>query len=175
MTNLIEKVLSAGGGALTMTRDKATALVNDLVEKGQVRREEAQVLIDTLVAQGQEKSVNLRETLAAQITALSAIMETIQDGLSTGTEETVEKARQELNLLNEQVAKVRGRLSKAGAQVEENTRQTLDQAGEQLATAQAHLGQMAAKIQAGAIEDARRGTEALRTTLNNARDILRKR
>ncbi len=34
MTNLIEKVLSAGGGALAMTRDKATALVNDLVEKG---------------------------------------------------------------------------------------------------------------------------------------------
>ena len=54
MTNLVEKALSLGGGALAMTRDKATEIINGLVEKGEVKREEAQALIDDLVARGQE-------------------------------------------------------------------------------------------------------------------------
>jgi polyhydroxyalkanoate synthesis regulator phasin len=43
MTNPINKILSNGGAALEMTRDTATELVNDLVKKGEVKREDAQV------------------------------------------------------------------------------------------------------------------------------------
>jgi polyhydroxyalkanoate synthesis regulator phasin len=50
MTNPINKILLAGGAALEMTRDTATELVNDLVKKGEVKREDAQVLIDQLVS-----------------------------------------------------------------------------------------------------------------------------
>ena len=173
MTNMIEKVLLAGGGALAMTRDKATGMVNDLVQKGKVKREEARALIDELVARGQEKRANLRETLAAQVTALSVIMEAIQANLSTGTEEAVEKARQELDGLGEQIANVQGRLSEAEARVGESTRRTLEQAREQLATAQTHLAQATTKTRTGAVKEAQRGVEALRTALDRANHILR--
>ena len=175
MTNLVEKALSLGGGALAMTRDKATEIINGLVEKGEVKREEAQALIDELVGRGQEKRANLRENLAAQVTALSAIMEAIQANLFTGTEEAVERARQELDRLGEQIANVQSRLSGAGARAEESTRRTLEQAREQLVTARTHLAQAAEKARTGTVEEAQRGVEALRTALDKAHDILRKR
>ena len=70
MANPINKILSNGGAALEMTRDTATELVNDLVKKGEVKREDAQVLIDQLVTKGREARATLRETLSAQVTAL---------------------------------------------------------------------------------------------------------
>ncbi len=173
--NKANHILLAGDGTLAMTWDKATAVVNDLVKKGVVKREEARALIDELVGRGEEKRANLRENLAAQVTALSAIMEAIQANLFTGTEEAVERARQELDRLGEQIANVQSRLSGAGARAEESTRRTLEQAREQLATAQAHLAQAVEKIRAGTVEEAQRGVEALRTALDKARDILRKR
>lgn len=174
MTNLIEKVLSTGGGALAMTRDKATEIVNDLVEKGEVKREDAQALIDELVAWGREARTNLRETLAEQVAAFNARIDAIQADLYTGTEETLEKARQELSRLGEQIADVQGRLSETGAQVEESTQRTLERAREQLAVAQTDLAQAAEKIRAGAVREAQHGIEALRTAVDKAYHILRR-
>jgi len=130
-------------------------------------------LIDELVARGQEKRANLRETLAAQVTALSVIMEAIQANLFTGTEEAMEKARQELDRLSEQIANVQGRLSEAEARGGESTRRTLEQAREQLAMAQTHLVQTAEKVRTGSTEGAQRGVEALRTALDRVNHILR--
>jgi polyhydroxyalkanoate synthesis regulator phasin len=171
--NKASNILLTGGGTLAMTRDKATELVNDLVQKGEVKREDAQAMIDELVARGKEASTNLLKTLDAQITALNTLVKAIQSNLSTGTEDALKKARQELDALGEQLADVRNRFREAETPVEKSTRRTLEQARKQLAAAQTDLVQAAEKIRAGAVEEAQRLVEASRTALEKASHFLR--
>ena len=173
MADLIEKILSIEGGALAMTRDKAENAVNDLVQKGEVKREDAQAMIDELVARGKEASTNLLKTLDAQITALNTLVKAIQSNLSTGTEEALKKTHQELDLLGEQLADVRNRVREAETQVEKSTLRTLEQAREQLAAAQTDLVQAADNIRAGAVEEAQRLVKTSRTALDKASHFLR--
>ncbi len=172
MTNPINKILSTGGAALEMTRDTATELVNDLVEKGEVKREDAQVLIDQLVTKGKEARATLRETLSAQVTALSVLLKAIQHDLSTGTKETIEKARQELDTLGEQITNVRSRVGKAEVWAEESARHTLMKAQKQLATAQTYLVPAAEKIRTGAVAEAQRDIKVLGTLLKKVDNVL---
>ena len=173
MLNKANRILLAGSGTLAMTRDKATAVVNDLVRKGEIEQENAQAMIDELVERGKEASTNLRKTLDAQVTALNTFVKAIQSNLSTGTKEAVEKAHQELVTLGEQLTGVRDRVNEAEKQVEESTRQALEQAEAQLAIAQTHLFQAAEKIDTWTIEEAQRLVEASRTALEKANHILR--
>jgi polyhydroxyalkanoate synthesis regulator phasin len=172
MTNPINKILSTGGAALEMTQDTATELVNDLVKKGEVKREDAQVLIDQLVTKGRETRATLRETLSAQVTALSVLLKAIQHDLSTGTKESMEKARQELDTLGEQLINVRSRVGKAEVWAEESARHTLMKAQKQLATAQTYLGPVVEKIHAGAVAEAQRDIKTLGKLLNKAENAL---
>ena len=171
--NKARYILLTGGGTLAMTREKATELVNDLVQKGEIKREDTQALIDELVVRGKEARANLLKALDTQVIALSTIAKAIQSNLSTGTKETVEKAHQELDTLGEQLTGVQYRVSEAEKQVEESTRQTLGQAREQLAIAQTHLFQATEKIDTWAIEEVQRGVEALHLALDKAQHILR--
>ena len=166
-------ILLTGGGTLAMTREKATELVNDLVQKGEVQRENAQVMIDELVARGKEASTNLLKTLDAQITALNTLVKAIQSNLSTGTEEALKKTHLELDSLGEQLADVGNRVREAETQVEKSTRRTLEQAREQLFSAQTDLVQAAENIRTGAVEEAQRLVEASRTALDKASHFLR--
>jgi polyhydroxyalkanoate synthesis regulator phasin len=150
------------------TREKATELVNDLVQKGEVQRENAQVMIDELVARGKEASTNLLKTLDAQIIALNTLVKAIKSNLSTGTEEALKKTHLELDSLGEQLADVRNRVREAETLVEKSTRRTLEQAREQLTAAQTDLVQAAENIRAGAVEEAQRLVEASRTALDKA-------
>ena len=171
--NKASNILLTGGGTLAMTRDKATELVNDLVQKGEVKREDAQAMIDELAARGKEASTNMLKTLDAQITALNTLVKAIQSNLSTGTEEALKKTHQELDSLGEQLADVRDRVREAETQVEKSTRRTLEQAREQLAAAQTDLVQAAENIRAGAVEEAQRLVETSRTALDKASHFLR--
>ena len=173
MADLIEKILSIEGGALAMTRDKAVKVVNNLVQKGEVKREDAQALIDELLVRGKEARANLLKALDTQVIALSTLARAIQSNLSTGTKEAVEKTHQELDTLGEQLTGVRDRVSEAEKQVEENTRQTLEQAREQLAIAQTHLYQATDKINTWTVEEMQRVVEALHLALDKAQHILR--
>ncbi len=161
MANPINKILSNGGAALEMTLATATELVNDLVKKGEVKQEDAQVLIDQLVTRGREARAALREALSAQVTALSVLLKAIQHDLSTGTKESIEKARQELNTLGEQITNVRSRVGEAEVWAEESARHTLMKAQKQLATAQAYLVPALEKIRTGAIAEAQRDIKVL--------------
>lgn len=171
--NKARYILLTDGGTLAMTREKATELVNDLVQKGEVKREDAQALIDELVVRGKEARANLLKALDTQVIALSTIAKAIQSNLSSGTKEAVEKTHQELDTLGEQLTGVRDRVSEAEKQVEENTRQTLEQAREQLAIAQTHLVQAIEKIDAWTVEEMQRGVRMLHLALDKAQHILR--
>ena len=172
MTNPINKILSTGGAALEMTRDTATELVNDLVKKGDVKREDAQALIDQLVTKGREARATLSETLNAQVTALSVLLKAIQNDLSTGTKESIEKARQELDTLGAQITNVRSRVGEAEVWAEESSRHALMKAQKQLATAQTYLVPAVEKIHNGAVAEAQRDIKALGKVLSKVEDAL---
>jgi polyhydroxyalkanoate synthesis regulator phasin len=172
MANPMNKILSTGGAALEMTRDTATELVNDLVKKGEVKREDAQVLTDQLGAKGREARSLMRETLSAQVTALGVLVKAIQHDLSTGTMESIEKAHQELDTLGEQLINVRSRVGKAEVWAEESARQTLMKAQKQLATAQTYLAPAVEKIRTGAVTEAQRDIKVLGKLINKVGNAL---
>jgi polyhydroxyalkanoate synthesis regulator phasin len=142
------------------------------VKKGEVKREDAQVLIDQLVTRGREARATLRETLSAQVTALSVLVKAIQHDLSTGTKETIEKARQELDALGEQITNVRSRVGEADVWAEESARHTLMKAQKQLATAQTYLAPAVTNIRTGAVAEAQRDIKVLGKLINKVEDVL---
>ena len=67
MAGLIEKGLLASLGVLTLTRDKVVQLVNQLVEEGEVKPEEAPSIIDRLVEQGEAEKQELHKLVHQEL------------------------------------------------------------------------------------------------------------
>ena len=67
MAGLIEKSLLFGLGVLTLTRDKVVQFVNEMVEEGEVKAEEAPSIIDRLVARGEEDREALRKLMREEL------------------------------------------------------------------------------------------------------------
>jgi polyhydroxyalkanoate synthesis regulator phasin len=67
MAGLLEKSLLLGLGVLTLTRDKAVEVVNNLVEEGEVKKHEAPNVVDKLVARGEEERETLRKLVREEI------------------------------------------------------------------------------------------------------------
>jgi len=67
MREKIERMLLMGLGVLALTREKAQALVDDLVKRGEVRKEEVQRLVDRLAAYGEEERKALRNLIREEI------------------------------------------------------------------------------------------------------------
>ena len=67
MSNIIEKSFLLGLGALTMTREKVAAAVEDLVSTGEVEAEESRRLVDRLVAKGEEEREALRKMIHQEV------------------------------------------------------------------------------------------------------------
>ncbi len=64
---LIEKSMLLGLGVLTLTRDKIAQAVNNLVEEGDVKAEEAPSIIDKLVSRGEEEREELRKLVRDEL------------------------------------------------------------------------------------------------------------
>ena len=60
---LFERSLELGLGAAMLTAETAQKLVNDMVNRGQVAREESTSMVDRLLAMGREQREMLRETV----------------------------------------------------------------------------------------------------------------
>ncbi len=67
---LIEKSMLFGLGVLTLTRDKVVQTVNNLVEEGEVKAEEAPGIIDRLVTRGEEEREELRKLMREELDKL---------------------------------------------------------------------------------------------------------
>lgn len=64
---LIEKSMLLGLGVLTLTRDKVVQVVNNLVEEGEVRAEDAPGIVDKLVTRGEEEREELRKLMREEL------------------------------------------------------------------------------------------------------------
>ncbi len=64
---LIEKSMLLGLGVLTLTRDKIAQTVNNLVDEGEVKADEAPGIIDKLVSRGEEERQELRKMMRDEI------------------------------------------------------------------------------------------------------------
>ncbi len=67
MAGLIDTFLSLGIGALSMTRERAQKVVDDLVKKGEVRLEESKSLIDKMTSRGEEERAELRKLIEEEL------------------------------------------------------------------------------------------------------------
>ncbi len=63
MAGVIDTLLALGIGALSMTRERAKKIVDELVKKGEVRLEESRTLIDKMTSRGEEERAELRKLL----------------------------------------------------------------------------------------------------------------
>jgi polyhydroxyalkanoate synthesis regulator phasin len=89
---LIEKGFYAGIGVLSLTKEKARALADDLVKRGEARQDEVEELVDRWAKRGEEERETLRKLVKdeteralgaanlatkADITALNKKIETL--------------------------------------------------------------------------------------------------
>lgn len=67
MAGLIEKTLLVGLGLLTLTREKVTQFVDELVKEGEVKPEESRTLANVLIAKGEAEREELRKLVRAEV------------------------------------------------------------------------------------------------------------
>ena len=61
MSDMLERVFLLGVGAASLTKEKITDLVDELVKKGQLTKEEGESLLDKTAARAKEESGNIKE------------------------------------------------------------------------------------------------------------------
>ncbi|MGD8996660.1 MAG: hypothetical protein PVH80_01010 [Anaerolineae bacterium] len=67
MANILEKTLLMGLGVLTLTREKVSEAVNELVAEEEVQPEEAGKLVDALVSKGEKERQALQEIIRQEV------------------------------------------------------------------------------------------------------------
>jgi polyhydroxyalkanoate synthesis regulator phasin len=108
MTNLIEKTWFLGLGVLTLTRDKVTEAVDELVQTGKVEAEESRELIDELMEKGKAEQAELRALVDREVKKLHGKVAPISRG--------------DFDALKQEVADLRARLEDIeGASSSEDT------------------------------------------------------
>jgi polyhydroxyalkanoate synthesis regulator phasin len=73
MTNILERTLLMGLGVLTLTREKISEAVNELVAVEEVEPEEAPKLVDALVAKGETERQALRDIIRQEVDRLKPV------------------------------------------------------------------------------------------------------
>jgi polyhydroxyalkanoate synthesis regulator phasin len=67
MANILEKTLLMGLGVLTLTREKVSEAVNELVAEEEVEPEEAGKLVDALVSKGEKERQALQDIIRQEL------------------------------------------------------------------------------------------------------------
>lgn len=67
MLDLMRKVFLAGLGAMFLTKEKAEEMAEELVRRGELRRDEARNFVDQLLAKGKEQHAQLQETVKREV------------------------------------------------------------------------------------------------------------
>jgi len=67
MLRLAERGFLLGLGVLTLTKEKVTRFVDELVKEGAIKPEESQGLVDKLVAKGEEEREALRRLVREEL------------------------------------------------------------------------------------------------------------
>ena len=70
MLEILRKVMFAGVGAFSLTKEKAEKLVEELVEKGEVGAEDAKTFVKELLEKGQQEKEAIKENVSIEVTKL---------------------------------------------------------------------------------------------------------
>lgn len=84
MTTLLEKGFLAGIGLLSMTREKAQKLIDELSHEGEVQKNEVKDWVDKLSDRGEEERQALRKLIRDE-------MKKVLDDMGLATKEDVQK------------------------------------------------------------------------------------
>ncbi|MBE0428601.1 MAG: phasin family protein [Thermoleophilia bacterium] len=96
VSDMIEKVFLMGIGAASLTRDKLQELVDELVKRGQLTREQGEDLVDKAQHKARERGIDVKETMS----------QTYQDtllGMGIATRETVDELERRVSVLEAKV------------------------------------------------------------------------
>jgi polyhydroxyalkanoate synthesis regulator phasin len=74
MKTKIERGLLAGVGLLSLTEEKAREFVDDLVERGKVRREDAEAQINRLTKRGEEERQEIKKIIHDEVSTVMGKM-----------------------------------------------------------------------------------------------------
>ena len=74
MRELVEKTMLGGIGVLSLTREKAEAVVDKLMKRGEVRRDEAKDFVDRLTARGEEDRQALRKVVKEETERVLSVL-----------------------------------------------------------------------------------------------------
>jgi len=67
MEAMMKKMIYFGLGALTLTREKAEKVFSEMVEKGEMNRDEAKQWVEDVIKRGEEEKTELRATIRKEI------------------------------------------------------------------------------------------------------------
>jgi polyhydroxyalkanoate synthesis regulator phasin len=84
MTNLFEKGLLAGLGLLSMTREKAQEIVEELSHEGELQKSEVKQWVDQLSERGDEERQALRKVIREE-------MKKVMDEMGLATKEDIQE------------------------------------------------------------------------------------
>jgi len=99
MHDLFEKGLFMGLGLLALTREQATKVVDELIEKGKVAREEKPKILEDLL----EKAENEKKALEARV---DAGLEKALQKLNIPTRKDLEEVNKKLDQILKELKKV---------------------------------------------------------------------
>ncbi len=84
MTSLLEKGFLAGIGLLSMTREKAQKVMDELTQEGEVQKSEAKQWVDQLSARGEEERQAVRKLIRDEV-------KKVLDEMGLATKEDIQK------------------------------------------------------------------------------------
>ncbi len=84
MKTLLEKGFLAGLGLLSMTREKAQEIIDDLSHEGEVQKSEVKQWVDQLSNRGEEERQALRKLIRDE-------MKKVMDDMGLATKEDIQK------------------------------------------------------------------------------------
>lgn len=64
---MMKKMIYFGLGALTLTREKAEKVFSEMVEKGEMNRDEAKQWVEDVIKRGEEEKTELRAAIRKEI------------------------------------------------------------------------------------------------------------
>lgn len=64
---MMKKMIYFGLGALTLTREKAEKVFSEMVEKGEMNRDEAMQWVDDVIKRGEEEKTEFRAAIRKEI------------------------------------------------------------------------------------------------------------
>lgn len=90
MTTLLEKGFLAGIGLLSMTREKAQKLIDELSHEGDVQKSEVKQWVDQLSDRGEEERQALRKVIRDEL-------KKVLDEMGIATKEDIQKLLEKRN------------------------------------------------------------------------------